>query len=84
MSRSVDELYRKLNSVADQLSLEQGREVSMNKALLQLIEYMKLEPSDFWWSWRINKTSSMKTDHDKNPVPTNRFPSSYVKTDLSS
>jgi len=69
MSRSVDKLYRKLNSVADQLSVQHGRQVSMNEALLQLIESMKLEPSDFSWSWRINETSSKKTVHDKNSVP---------------
>jgi len=65
----MDEIYRKLNSVADQLTLEQGKQVSMREVLLQLIESMKLEPSDFSWSWRINENSSKKTAQHKNPVP---------------
>ena len=69
MSKSLDEIYRKLNSVADQLTLKQGRRVSMREALLQLIESLKLEPSDFSWSWRINENNSKKTAQYKNPVP---------------
>jgi len=61
MSKSMDEIYRKLNSVADQLTLKQGKQASMREVLLQLIESMKLEPSDFSWSWRINENSSKKT-----------------------
>jgi len=57
----MDEIYRKLNSVADQLTLKQGKQASMREVLLQLIESMKLEPSDFSWSWRINENTSKKT-----------------------
>ena len=56
MSSVADELYIQLTKVADDLIEELGRPVSVREALLQLIESMKLEPSDFSWSWRINNT----------------------------
>ena len=57
-----DELYKQLTKVADDLTEELGRPVSVREALLQLIESMKLEPSDFSWSWRINKIRTKGED----------------------
>ena len=64
MSNVIDELYRKVSAVADQLEEELGRPVSMNEALLRLVESMKLDPSDLSWSWRISGTGETEKEAD--------------------
>ena len=65
MSSPSDELYKQLTEVAEDLTEELGRPVSVREALLQLIESMKLKPSDFSWSWRINNTRTKVMGEDK-------------------
>ena len=68
MTSVVDELYKQLNKVSDELTQELGRPVSMREALLYWIESRRLEPSDFFWSWRITRSSSTEIVHNKEPV----------------
>ena len=65
MSSPSDELYKQLTKVAHDLAEELGRPVSVRDALLQFIESMKLEPSDFSWSWRINNTRIKEMGEDR-------------------
>jgi hypothetical protein len=54
MSSLVDELFKKLNAVSDELSQELGRQITIREALLRTFESLGLRPSDFAWSWRLN------------------------------
>jgi len=65
MSDIVDELYKRLSVIADQMTRELGRPVSTREALLRMFEAMDLKRSDFAWSVRVrglNRANSGRED----------------------
>ena len=65
MSELIDELYNEVNRLAEELSEELGRQVSIREALVRLVESKGLDPSDFAWSWRMNAMIRSENQSEK-------------------
>ena len=58
MSDPIEELYKEVNRVVEELTEKLGRRASLREALVRLVQSKALEPSDFTWSWRMTKVNS--------------------------
>jgi hypothetical protein len=56
----MDELFKKLNRIANEVKEERGEQVTMRTALLRLIPPDTVKPTDLAWSWRFRKTSTRR------------------------
>ena len=55
LSGIIDDFYVRLEKVAEQLTVELDRPVTIREALLRLLKTEKLELVDFAWSWRFEE-----------------------------
>jgi hypothetical protein len=60
LSGYADELFKRVNRAASELTAELGRPVTMRDVLLRLFKADRLKPEDFAWSWRSREIDAVE------------------------